>query len=71
MIDFKDIIHCNTFIWNDVSETGLCLRSQEKGLLNWAQLIDLGPISRHQKHNKEGFINQTQHKLSAGVNSRK
>jgi hypothetical protein len=32
-------MHRRSFITNDISKTGLCLRPQVKRLLNWAQSI--------------------------------
>jgi hypothetical protein len=44
--DFLDIIHRPvSFIWNKISENCLWLRPQVKELLNWAQSIELLPIS--------------------------
>jgi hypothetical protein len=53
------IIHRVAFIQNDVSETGLSLRSQVKSLLVWAQSIQLVPVFGYQHQHKVGSINQT------------
>jgi hypothetical protein len=36
-------------------------------VLSWAQFVELVPISGQQQQHKMGYINQTQHKLSARV----
>jgi hypothetical protein len=51
---------------NNFSETGLCLRLQEKSLLSWAQSIDLVLIPEHRNQHKQD-TNQTERKPSAGV----
>jgi hypothetical protein len=54
--NFLDIINALFFIWNNVSESGLCLRPQVKILLSWAQSIDVLPISGHQNKRKQDMF---------------
>jgi hypothetical protein len=45
MSDFLDIIHRHIFVYNNVSETGICFHPQVRSLFSWVQSIELVPIS--------------------------
>jgi hypothetical protein len=65
IIDFLYITHCSIF--NNISETGLCLRLQVIIMLSWTKSVELVSISGHQNKHKAGCINQTKHESSAEV----
>jgi hypothetical protein len=50
-------------------DTGFCLLPQVKSLLNWAQSVELISISGHQHEHKAEYINQTEHKPSAEIDT--